>query len=231
MIAEDISKNVLIEEYCVLNTLKKELETNPKNQTIFDFSFMDTGAYLDEDNNNFYYSRPDNSDIGKTLAKFQQDKGFLRITKTGEFGPSGLSGGGGNWQVEIKDKESFLQYYKLVRRALERKETKNSNDNFIVDDDITKLKAENAKLKEQIKDSKINPKKRSTLNKMIIAVAVEKFGYKPSSNDGATTKFKDFIEKLGMPVSADGNPIRDALEEAYTEFKDEVDNYLKNHKN
>ena len=66
----------------------------------------------------------------------------------------------------------------------------------------------------------------TSLNKLVIAMAIEKYGYKPEHiKKTSTTNIKNAVERMGIKI--DDQAILARLKEAYEEFQDEIDEYLK----
>ncbi len=233
-----VSKNILIEEYCILNTLKEEKERNSDSKDTYKFHGDDTYAYLDDDNY-IYYEGRDESTIDKTLYKLQQDKNLIKIIKKTGYNSYDTRA---TWEVQIVDKEKFLEYYNLVKQTLEKIEKvvnkgeleveitslKKERDEFrsnVIDKQIVEeLKAENKKLKEQANKDKLNPKRKATLQKLVLAMAI-KFKFNPNNKkNSSTAQFRDILHKAGLSV--DNNVIRDAVKDAYEEYKNEMDKSL-----
>ena len=68
---------------------------------------------------------------------------------------------------------------------------------------------------------KINPKRRKSLHKLILAMAVDKFRYNPEATKNSSTQnIEDALSRHGLSI--DKNTIRDILDEAYADLKGEI---------
>ena len=73
-----------------------------------------------------------------------------------------------------------------------------------------------------IVEEKINPKRRTSLNKLVLAMAIEKYRYNPEASKNSTTSnIEDTLTKYGLTI--DKNTIRDILNDAYEELKHQID--------
>ncbi len=75
--------------------------------------------------------------------------------------------------------------------------------------------------KQKVDEEKLNPKRKNSLHKLVLTMAMAKYRHDPEALTNSSTKnIKDALNKRGLHV--DENTIRSILSEAYRELKNEI---------
>lgn len=75
--------------------------------------------------------------------------------------------------------------------------------------------------KQKFDEEKLNPKRKNSLHKLVLTMAIAKYRYDPEALTNSSTKnIQDALHRRGLKI--DKNTIRDMLSEAYVELKNEI---------
>jgi len=130
----------------------------------------------------------------------------------------------------LSNTENFIKAEKARKRnpALAKKaQTYSEDDTLLLLQENLELKLRIDELegiknvKPPLKEKKLNPKRRDSLNKLVLAMAIKKYGYNPIANkNDSTANIENTLLKCGFTI--DKNTIRTCLKEAYEDLSSEL---------